>query len=101
MLLKAGKLQEADKQYEEVLRLKPRFAAAHFMRGFVSEQEGQWEDAVRHYETALSLNADLADAHDRLGDLLTRQEQLDRGTGPVSRSARACPRTSRASCRTR
>jgi Flp pilus assembly protein TadD len=51
-------------------------ADAAFEQARDAESRGQWEQATRHYHQALALNPTLAEAHNNLGNLYVRQQQL-------------------------
>jgi protein O-mannosyl-transferase len=52
-----GKLDEAEQQYRESMRICPTFTEAHLCLGQVFELRGQYADAVGCYEQARQLNA--------------------------------------------
>jgi len=58
-------------QIESLLKnavdLDPKFPEAHVQLGNLYSDQKKYPDAAPHYELALSLNSDLADAHYRLG----------------------------------
>jgi tetratricopeptide (TPR) repeat protein len=51
-------------------------ANAAFERARDAESKGQWEQAKRSYRQALALNPILAEAHNNLGNLYIRQQQM-------------------------
>lgn len=69
---RTGQLQEAIKQYEEALRLKPDYAEAHNNLGVaLSHLPGRENDAVLHFRRALQVNPRYAEAHNNLADILS------------------------------
>ena len=72
-LWQAGKVQEAIREYEYALRLKPDYAVAHANLGMALAKLGRPEDAIRHYEQALRIKPDDAAAHINLGNALLTQ----------------------------
>jgi len=89
-LWKGRRAQEASvdfQQIESLLKrsadLDPKFADAHLQLGNLYSDQKKYDAATPHYEQALALNANLADAHYRLGQALVHlgrkqeaQEQL-------------------------
>ena len=61
-LHQAGKLAEAARLYDEVLRANPRHFQALYLRGFVHFQQDQFEDAERLIGSAIALNPSMPDA---------------------------------------
>jgi tetratricopeptide (TPR) repeat protein len=51
-------------------------AEAAFERARSAESTGQWEQATRYYRQALALNPTLVEAHNNLGNLYIRQQQM-------------------------
>ena len=51
-------------------------ADAAFEQARDAESKGQWEQATRHYRQALARNPTLAEAHNNLGNLYVRQQQM-------------------------
>ncbi len=54
----AGKIAEAKKQFEEVVKLDPKHADAHYQIGMAWLNEGKMPEAVASLETSLSLAPD-------------------------------------------
>lgn len=76
--LRAGRAQEALKEYDEALALDEPFADAHLGRGLVLELAfGKLEDAEREYRRAIQLRAGFSEAHNDLGQLLAKTGRLD------------------------
>jgi hypothetical protein len=66
-LSSAGKVQEAIREYEQALRIKPDYADAHCNLGSALRRVDKLEDAIAHYEQALRIKPDYALAHNNLG----------------------------------
>src|SRR5688500_15612392 len=66
-LLKQNKRAQARERFERALALDPASAAAHYMLGWVREQERDLAAAEREYEAALVQAPSRAEIHDRLG----------------------------------
>lgn len=67
----AGELDAAEAQYRRALELKPD-PTAFFNLGILLEDRGRFPESIRAYESALALDAGLADAHFNLANLLER-----------------------------
>jgi tetratricopeptide (TPR) repeat protein len=76
-LSKKGQTDEAIRQYEEAIRLKPDYAEPHNNLGLALAKRGQLDEAIRQYQEALRLNPDYATAHNNLGIALGKKGQMD------------------------
>ena len=65
-----GRLDEAEKECREAIRIYPDFAEAHNNLGVLLDDIGRKEDAEAEYRDALRINPDFAAAHYNLGILL-------------------------------
>ena len=77
----AGRLQEAIREYEQALRLKPDHAVAHNNLGIALFEQGRQQDAVGQFEQALRLRPDFTRAHYNMGlalEKLGRKEEAIR-----------------------
>jgi type IV pilus biogenesis/stability protein PilW len=71
--LRGGRAQEALREYDEALRLDPRFPEAYLGHGLVLELGfGKLGDAEKDYRRALELRPGYPEAHNNLGQLLAR-----------------------------
>jgi len=61
-----GRLSEAISHLEQVVRLTPDVATAHYNLGFASEQVGQIQQAIQQYQQALRINPDFVEAQHAL-----------------------------------
>lgn len=63
---KSERLPDAIEHYQAVLRIDPTHAAAHFNLAVVCANVGQTDEALRHFERALALKPDWAEARENL-----------------------------------
>lgn len=62
---------------QRILTLNPTSARARFIAGFHEEGLGHAAEALRAYDEALALDADLVEAHFGRGNILLKQEDFD------------------------
>jgi type IV pilus biogenesis/stability protein PilW len=71
--LRAGRIQDALKAFDEALEADPDFADAHLGRGLVMEYGyDKKAEAERHYRRAIELRPTFSEAHNNLGQLLAK-----------------------------
>lgn len=72
----AGLYAQAVQIFQQVVKLDPQFADAHFSLGHVYYDMGRWQSAIDSFQRALELNPRDTEAQDRLDqarDMLARQ----------------------------
>ena len=79
MLWRERRRDEAIKHMDEALRLKPDFAAALCMGGYMLSECGRPEPAMRFYRRALELDGSLVVAHVNYGKLLFARRPIRGG----------------------
>jgi len=76
-LLKQGQTDEAIRQYQEAIRLRPEDADVHYNLGNALLKQGQTDEAIRQFQEVIRLKPDDSEAHNNLGNALLRQGQTD------------------------
>lgn len=71
-----GRFDEAQKYFQEGLKLDPANAACLFNLGFIEERQGNTTAAEQHFQQALRANPDFSDALLELASLRTQQKKL-------------------------
>jgi Flp pilus assembly protein TadD len=69
LLRRAGRLDDAVREYETAIRLDPADAAAYHNLGLIHRSRGAFAEAERAYARALELRPNQADTHYNLGIL--------------------------------
>jgi tetratricopeptide (TPR) repeat protein len=72
-----GKVDEAIVHYQEVLRIKPRFAKAHYDLGYTLCQKGGMDEGIAQFQQALQIDPGYAEAHNNLGNALLEKGRVD------------------------
>jgi tetratricopeptide (TPR) repeat protein len=73
----AGRLQEAEQIYRQILAVEPNQAQAWHRLGVVAQQVGRHELALEYIARALTLRPDYAEAQSDLGNSFKEQLRLD------------------------
>lgn len=66
---------DARREYQEAVRIKPDLMDAHYRLGYMDFQRGRNIQAEKEFQTEVELNPDFADAHLFLGETLLRLGQ--------------------------
>ena len=61
-----GRFEEAIKEYQTAIKLKPDYAKAYNNLGTAYYDRGRLDEAIKEYQTAIKLQPDYADAHRNL-----------------------------------
>ena len=72
----AGLYAQAAQIFQQVIKLDPRFADAHFSLGHAYADMGRWQNAIDSFQKAVELNPNDVEAQDRLEqarDMLARE----------------------------
>ena len=68
---KAGRSDEAIREYQLALKLKPNYADVHNNLGNIYKDQGRLDEAIKEYQLVLRLQPDSADARYNLGVVYT------------------------------
>jgi predicted O-linked N-acetylglucosamine transferase (SPINDLY family) len=83
---KAGRLQETEQLYRQILAQDPGHAGAMHYLGLVAHQMGRSDIAVDLIRRAIAIKPDYAEAHHGLGNVLKDQGQLDEAIAAYRRA---------------
>lgn len=90
-LHQAGRLEEAERVYAEVLAKEPRNADAQQFLGLVLLRRGDVDGAVERIEKAVSLNPKVGAYHYNLGVALQRRGEAEKATASYRRAVALSP----------
>jgi len=76
-LERKGQTDEAIRQYQEAIHLRPTYADAHYNLGNVLYKKGQTDEAIRQFQDYLRLKPDNIDAHYNLGAAFYQKGRMD------------------------
>ncbi len=88
---KAGRLQEAEEGYREILRADPDHAEANHLLGLAAFQAGRHGPASEHISRAIRSNPGQAQYHKNLGNALFEQGRLEEATAAFERAVALAP----------
>lgn len=99
LLLKVGRLQEAEEAFLQALETDPKMARAHLRLSVIHERQQKIPDAIRATRRALKLAPSKAEFHLRLGDLLRLANRLPEAESSISKAIQLKPESSNAHVR--
>jgi len=74
---KKGQSEEAIRQYQEAIRIKPDYVLGHYNLGVALEMKSRTAEAIQQYQEAIRLNPDNPMVHINLGNALLHQGKID------------------------
>jgi tetratricopeptide (TPR) repeat protein len=87
----AGRTAEAVAEFEETVRLRPRFARGHNNLGDALDALGRHDRAITAYREAIRVNPDLAEAHNNLGTSLAAMGRFQEAEAPLREALKRQP----------
>ena len=90
-LYEKGQTDEAIRQFEEGVRLKPDYAYTHYNLGIAFDKQGQVDKAIGQLQEALRLEPDYADARYNLGVAFFQQGRTAEAIGQFRETIRLQP----------
>jgi len=79
LLIREGKLDDAEKEFRRALEIDPSHADAHNSLGYLLERAGTLAEAAAEYQKAIEERPDFRQAHFNLGRLLVSQQKYQEG----------------------
>jgi tetratricopeptide (TPR) repeat protein len=86
-----GRTDEAIRQFQEAIQLKPDDAETRNNLGAAFLNEGQTDEAIRQFQEAIQLKPDYAEAHYNFGTALDSKGQTDEAIGQYQEAIRLKP----------
>ncbi|MGD0259378.1 MAG: tetratricopeptide repeat protein [Verrucomicrobiota bacterium] len=90
-LREKGQTDEAIRQYQEAIRLKPDYAGTRNNLGIALVRKGRTDEAISQYQEAFRLKPNYADAHYNLGIALVSKGQMDEAIRQYQEAIRLKP----------
>ena len=95
-LYKKNQINDAARQFQEAIRLKPHYADAHNNLGIVLAMNGQIAEAISQFQESIRLKPFYADVHCNLGNALGMNGQNDEAISQFQEAIRLEPDYARA-----
>ncbi len=95
-LTQAGKLDEAEAAYKELMAKEPDIPEVHFNLGYVYSQRKDWTTAEAEYKKALELRPNYSDASAALARVYQESGQGDKAMELMARTAAENPEDAKA-----
>jgi protein O-mannosyl-transferase len=92
VLTATGRPAEAEAEFRETVRLRPRFARAHNNLGDALDALGRHEEAAAAYTEAIRINPQMAEAHNNLGTALAATGHLEEAVAALRQAVGIEPR---------
>ena len=82
----AGRPAEANADLDEAIRLAPRYARAHALRGALLFQDGKLAEALEVYDRVLQLDPEFAEGYHNRGAIHSERHQYDEAIRDFTRA---------------
>src|SRR5262245_41820430 len=82
---------DADKEFEEELKINPKNAGAEYVLGELTRQARDWPQAIDHFSQATKLDPAFADAFIGLGRSLIAARKFTEAVAPLEHAAKLQP----------
>ena len=86
-----GPTVEARAEFEKELQVDPRNASSEFVLGELDRRVGHWDDAAKHFQQAIGLDAGFAEAYAALGMSLTSAGKFAEAIAPLEAYVKMVP----------
>jgi len=96
VLIDRGKLEEAARELEEAIRLKPGYAEPHNNLGTLRARAGRFDEALLHFGAAIDANPRYAQAYNNLGVALLNLGHDRDAVSQLAQAIRIAPRYGKA-----
>jgi len=90
-LKRRGRPEEAVINYQQALRLDPKYTEAHYNLGNTLATQGKFDEAISHYQQALQLKPNTPMVHGNLAHALAQQGKYDEAITHLKEVLRAKP----------
>ena len=87
----AGRLQEAEAIYRQILQVHPNHPGAHHLLGMIAYQVGRYDVAVEYVKRAIALNPAVAEFHNNLGTVYLDQGLSDQALVHLNKALQLQP----------
>ena len=91
VLTEQGKRQQAARQFDAAIQIKPDYAEPHNNLGALHAQAGRYDQAQAHFVAAIELNPRYAQAYHNLGVALLSQGRAYQAALQLSQAVRLAP----------
>jgi len=91
VLVDQGKREQAVRQFNEAIRIKPDYAEPHNNLGTLLARAGRFAQAREHFATAIELNPRYAQAYNNLGVALLSQGLTREAASQLDQAVRLAP----------
>ncbi len=91
VLTDQGKREQAARQFNEAIRIKPDYAEPHNNLGTLHARAGRFDQAREHFATAIELNPRYAQAYNNLGMALLSQARAREAASQLGQAVRFAP----------